>query len=275
MPGDALPPDPIAQIADHLGAIRAVLEAGHAAAEVARAAAKASLDAAQATRDAAAAKKAATAPPLDPFPFTAVPAGTTVRELPQGGRIFTLADGAFVRIGAAGEIVVVTQAGEVVVPATARGGRLALPDGRELTIRPEALKVRHDVAGISGLPDSVDPILVREGRFSATFPDGTRVEVAQPERLVTVVTRIGSFVFLGASRLEAVGDSLDIRPVLGGYRSFVASESRVAGVVESDGSVHVTLPGGEDLVVRFPTAPSPSLPTLPSTPEPFCRGSRA
>ena len=89
------------------------------------------------------------------------------------------------------------------------------------------------------------------------------------------MTRIGSLVFLGAGRLEAVGDTLEVRPALGGYRSFVAAESHVAGVVESDGTVRVTLPGGEDLVVRFPALPGPSLPTLPSAPEPFCRGSRS
>jgi len=267
--------DPVAVIAEHLGAIRSVLEASHEASEKTRTEARAALEAQRIAREAEAARRAAVAQSSAPdfHPFVSMPAGTTARDLPDGGRLFVLADGGFVRVNARGEIAAVTDSGEVVVLAPARGGEVRLPDGRELAMKPEALAVTHEAAGIEGLPASVEPILVADERFSATMPDGTRLDVSRRARLATVVTQVGTVVILGA-RLEAIGEAIEVRLVSGGLRSFASAESRVQGVVEADGSVHVTMPGGEDLVVRFPEAAPPSLPTLPSEPFTFCEERR-
>ncbi len=264
--------DPITLIAEHLGAIRIVLEAGHAASEKTRAETKAALEAQRTARGAEAARRAAATRTNAPdfHPFVSMPAGTTVRDLPSGGRLFTLADGVFVRVNARGEIAAVTDAGEVAILAPARGGQVRLPDGRDLAIKLEALRVTHEAAGIEGLPAAVEPILAAEGRYSVTMPDGTRLDVSHRDCLATVVTRIGTSVILGATRLEAVGEAIQVRLVPGGLKSFVSTESQVSGIVDSDGSVHATMPGGEDLVIRFSEPTAPGLPWLPSEPFTFC-----
>jgi hypothetical protein len=270
------PTDPLAAIAEHLGAIRAVLDAGHAAAEQIRLEARAALEAQKTTREAAATAQGGntSAPGLDPFPFISVPAGTTVRDLPSGDRLFALADGTFVRANADGEVVVIDDSGEPESVAPARGGVVHLPDGRELEFDPELLQVTHEAAGISGLPASVEPILVAEGHYSLTLPDGTRIEISHPDRLAVVITRIGTLVVLGA-RLEALGEKLESRPGPGGLRSFSSSESRVQGIVTADGTIHLTTPGGEDLVIRFPDLDTETRPTQPLTLPSFCGGARA
>ncbi len=269
---ESTPTDPIAAIAEHLGAIRAVLEAGHAASEKTRADTRASLEAQRTAREAEAARRATATPSSGPdfHPFVSMPAGTTVRDLPSGGRLFTLADGVFVRVNARGEIAAVAESGEVAILAPARGGQVRLPDGRELAVRAEALRVAHEAAGIEGLPAAVEPILAAEGRYSVTLPDGSRLDVSHRDRLATVVTRIGTAVILGATRLDAIGEAIQVRFVPGGLKSFISTESQVSGIVDSDGSIHVTMPGGEDLVIRFPELKGPGLPTLPSEPFTFC-----
>ncbi len=272
-----LPPDPIAVIAEHLGAIRAVLEAGHESSEKTRAEARASLEAQRVARETKASEKATAtaATAVDWFPFLSMPAGTKVRDLPSGGRLFALADGVFVRVNARGEIVVVTDSGEVALVAPARGGQVWLPGGRELAVQPAALRVTHEAAGIEGLPASVEPILVAEGRYSLTLPNGTRLDIGKRDQLATVVTRIGTVVVLGFSRIDAVGESVQVRSIPGGVKSFLSTESGVKGIVDSDGSIHVTMPGGEDLVIRFPATSGPELPTLPTEPFTFCSERRS
>ena len=90
--------------------------------------------------------------PPDFDPFVTMPAGTVVRDLPDGGRLFTLADGVMVRVGPDGRLTAIGMDGSVALLEPARGGVVTLPDGRELTLKPEAVRMTHEAAGIEGLP---------------------------------------------------------------------------------------------------------------------------
>jgi hypothetical protein len=271
-----LPTDPLALIAEHIAAIRAVLEAGHEDAQRVRAEARAAMEAQSVVREAEAARRsvAVGAEECDPFPFVSVPAGTTVRDLPSGARLFTFADGTFLRASTDGEIVVIGESGEAEVLSPHRGGMVTLPDGRRLELDPDLLLATHEAAGISGLPASVEPVLVAEGHYSVVLPDGTRIEISHPDRLAVVVTRIGTLVILG-SRFDALGETLDSRPGPGGLRSFASSESHVQGIVTADGTIHLTTPGGEDLLIRFPDIDGSMQPTQPLVLPSFCGGAPA
>jgi hypothetical protein len=248
------PTDPLASIAESLAAIRSVLEAGHEASEKIRAESRAAMaaQAERAAQQAATRTSAAPRPTLDPFPFVSLPPGTTARDLPAGGRLFVLADGAFVRVNERGVIAAVTPEGNVQPLQPARGGRVSLPDGRELALRPEALRVTHEAAGIEGLPDAIEPFLAAPNRYTVTFPSGTRLDVLHAERLVTLTNSIGTTVVIGYPRIDAIGESVSVRSGPGGIKAFSASESGHQGLIEADGTIHLALASGEDLVIRFP-----------------------
>lgn len=61
-------------------------------------------------------------------------------------------------------------------------------------------------------------------------------------------------MLLSPSKIEGIGERLAVRIIAGGVRAFHAEESNHRGVVESDGTIHPTLPDGRDLVVHFPEA---------------------
>ena len=143
--------------------------------------------------------------PLDFFPFLSMPAGTTVRDLPDGGRLFTLADGVLVRANADNSIVCIGLDASAVILDPARGGIVTLPDGRELTLHPSVLTATHEAAGIEGLPVDIDPVLVAEGRYRIDLPDGFRLDVNQEARLMTVSNPTGTIDILGIGQDRGCG----------------------------------------------------------------------
>ncbi len=193
--------------------------------------------------------------PVDYHPFVSMPTGTTVRDLPDGGRLFGFTDGAFVRVFPDGQMSVIDRAGSPTSVAPASGGKVTLPGGLELSMVPDAITVTHEAAGIEGLPQSVDPVLASERRYTVELPDGVRLDVSHADRTATVINPSGTAVVLGISRIEGIGEEVQVRTISGGAKSFRSLGSGHAGMIETDGTIHLTLATGRDLVIHFPDQP--------------------
>jgi hypothetical protein len=236
-------------IEEKLAGIMSILQAGHVASESMREQAEEVLEA---HRQSAQEYMDHVNNEPDFYPFLTMPAGTTVWDLPDGGRLFVLTDGVFVRTSPDGTIFAVMEDGEATILEPARAGKVTLPDGRELTLVPEAVMATHEVAGIEGLPLDIEPIQVATGRFSVTLPGNIRLDVCHRERLITVINPLGTVVVLGIARIEGVGEEVTTRIVAGGARGFASMESNHQGIVEANGTIHVALSNGLDLVIHFP-----------------------
>jgi len=155
-------------------------------------------------------------------------------------------------VGPDGRLTAIGMDGSVTLLEPARGGVVTLPDGRDLMLRPEAVRVTHEAAGIEGLPLDIDPIQTAQGRYRIELPGGYRLDVFQSERTAMIGNPAGTSVVLGISRIEGVGEDVEVRLVPGGAKSFAAMESGHKGVIEADGTIHVAMANGLDLVVHFP-----------------------
>ena len=191
--------------------------------------------------------------PTDFHPFVSAPQGTTVRDLADGGRLLTVVDGAMVRVGADSALIYIGDDGVAVPLEPVRGGIVELPDGRTLILKPEAIRVTHEAAGIEGLPLGIDPTEVGEGRYRVELPDGTRLDVSHSERAVVISNTDGTVDVVGLTRIESLGEEVEVRPVPGGAKGFAPLESGHRGIVEADGTIHLTTASGLDLVIRFPS----------------------
>ena len=239
------------QIRDSLAEIKTILQQSHDASEALRAEAQTVLEAH--AESAQQYMQVVDQPmPQDFDPFVAMPAGTVVRDLPDGGRLFTLADGVMVRVGPDGRLTSIGMDGSVALLEPARGGVVTLPDGRELTLKPEAVRMTHEAAGIEGLPLDIDPNQTAQGRYRIELPGGYRLDVFQSERTAMIGNPAGTSVVLGISRIEGVGEDIEVRLVPGGAKGFTAMESGHKGVIEADGTIHVAMANGLDLVIHFP-----------------------
>ena len=244
-------PPYLQQIRDGLAEIKGILQQSHDASEALRAEAQTVLEA---HAESAQQYMQAVDQPMPPNfdPFVTMPAGTVVRDLPDGGRLFTLADGVMVRVGPDGRLTAIGMDGSVAIFEPACGGVVTLPDGRELMLKPEAVRVTHEAAGIEGLPLDIDPNQTAQGRYRIELPGGYRLDVFQSERTAMIGNPAGTSVVLGISRIEGVGEDIEVRLVPGGAKGFTAMESGHKGVIEADGTIHVAMAGGLDLVIHFP-----------------------
>jgi len=188
----------------------------------------------------------------DAHPFQSVPVGTTIRELPDGGRLFSFSDGAFLRVLPDDEMVSVGEDGAAIPVAPSRAGTVTLPGGLELELVSDAITVTHGSCGIEGLPHDVEPTLASDGRYTVALPDGTRLDVLRHERLVIIVNPTSSVNVVGIGRIEGIGEEVQARSISGGSKSFRAMESGHAGMIEVDGTIHLSLASGLDLAIRFP-----------------------
>ncbi len=239
------------QIHDRLDEIRELQQQSYEASQAIRAEAQAVLDAhAECARDYL--EQLDESEPIDFHPFVSAPEGATVRDLPDGGRLLTLVDGAMVRVGADGRLVFIGEEGVAVPLDPAHGGIVELPDGRILMLKPEAIRVTHEAAGIEGLPFDIDPAEVGDGRYRVDLPDGSRLDVSRRDRTAVIGNTDGTVDVIGLTRIEGIGEEVEVRPVPGGARGFAAQESGHRGIVEADGTIHVTTAAGLDLVIRFP-----------------------
>jgi len=239
------------QIKDSLAEIKDILLQSHQASEALRAEAQTVLDAhAQSAQQYM--QTVEQPQPPDFHPFVTMPAGTSVRDLPDGGRLFTLADGVMVRVGPDGVLTAISTNGTVTVLEPARGGIVTLPDGRELTLKPEAIRVTHEAAGIEGLPLDIDPVQTAQDRYRVELPGGYRLDVSHDGRTAVIGNPAGTVDILAIARIEGVGEDVQVRLVPGGAKGFTATESGHKGIIEADGTIHLSMANGLDLVIRFP-----------------------
>ena len=188
----------------------------------------------------------------DAHPFQSVPAGTTIRDLPDGGRLFSFSDGSFLRVLPDGGMVSIGEDGAALPVAPSRAGRVVLPGGMELDLVSDAITVTHESCGIEGLPHDVEPTLAADGRYTAALPDGTRLDVLRQERLLVISNPTSTVDIIGIGRIEGIGEEVQARSISGGSKSFRAMESGHAGMIEADCTIHLSLASGLDLVIRFP-----------------------
>ena len=241
----------LSQIHDRLAEIKDLLQQSHDASEAIRAEAQAVLDAhAEGAQDYL--QQIDEPEPTDFHPFVSAPEGTTVRDLPDGGRLLTLVDGAMVRISGDGGLTFIGEDGAAVPLEPARGGIVRLPDGRELTLKTEAIRATHEAVGIEGLPFDLDAVQVADGRYRVELPGGTRLDVSHRERAAVLGNPDGTVDIVGLTRIEGIGEAMQVRPVPGGAKGFAAGLSGHRGIVEADGTIHLTTTNGLDLVIRFP-----------------------
>lgn len=239
------------QMAEDLHEIRVLMEQSWTASEQMRLEAQRILDAhAQSAQEYI--KQVEEPVPIDYHPFVSMPVGTSVRDLPDGGRLFAFSDGAFLRVFPDGQMSVIDAGGTPVSVGSPVGGKVTLPDGREFSLTSDAFKVTHEAAGIEGLPESVEPALASPGRYTVALPDGTRIDVYQSDKAIAVANPSGTIDVLGLSRIYGIGEEVEARSISGGAKSFRALETGHAGMIEAGGTVHLTLASGLDLVFRFP-----------------------
>lgn len=247
--GDGIPY--LLQIKDSLAEIKDILLQSHQASEALRAEAQTVLDAHAESAQQYMQNVDQPQPP-DYHPFLTMPAGTSVRELPDGGRLFTLADGVMVRVSPAGVLTAIGTDGTATELEPAKGGIATLPDGRELTLKPEAVRVTHEAAGIEGLPLDIDPVQTSENRYRVELPDGYRLDVSHGDRTALVGNPVGTVDVLSITRIEGIGENVTVRLVPGGAKGFSTQESGHKGIIEADGTIHLSMENGLDLVIRFP-----------------------
>ena len=204
----------------------------------------------------------------DFHPFLDLPAGTSIRELPDGGRLFLLPDGLILRVGADKQIVAIGEDGQSMAVEPGPGGRVIIAPGREAFLESGFLRLTHEAAGISGLPIDALPVQSAPDRVSVLLPGGIRLEAHQTLRLLTVVNPTGTINVIGAARVEAIGEPVETHLMPGSLRQFAFAESGHAGVVESDGTIHLGLGNGLDLTITFPAAQE--TPEPPSPGNSFC-----
>lgn len=239
------------QIKDNLSEIKDILLQSHQASETLRAEAQTVLDA-HAESAQQYMQNVDQPQPQDFHPFLAMPAGTSVRELPDGGRLFTLADGVMVRVSPSGVLTAIGTDGVATGLEPAQGGIVTLPDGRELTLKPEAVRVTHEAAGIEGLPLDIDPVQTSQGRYRVELPDGYRLDVSHGDRTALVGNPVGTVDVLSITRIEGIGENVEVRLVPGGAKGFTARESAHKGIIKADGTIHLSMANGLDLVIHFP-----------------------
>jgi len=211
-------------ICEELAGIHSILLAGHNASEATRAEAQAILDA----------------------------HAESAQQYMHGGRLFTLADGVIIRVSPAGVLATIGIDGVAAELEPAKGGIVTLPDGRELTLKPEAVYVTHEAAGIEGLPLDIDPVQTSEDRYRIELPDGYRLDVSHGDRTALIGNPVGIVDVLSIIRIEGIGEKVTVRLVPGGAKGFSTHESGHKGIIEADGTIHLSMANGLDLVIRFP-----------------------
>jgi hypothetical protein len=243
-------------IRSELAQMRTLLQAGHEAGEAIRQQAQGVLLAhAEAAKHYV--KQMPPPPSPDSAPFESLPAGTSVRELPDGGRLFGLPTGDQIRVSPDGTMGFIGAGGDSSPLAPVLGRQVPLPGGMALTLQAEAVRVTHEAAGIAGLPDGVEPERVAEARYSVALPGDIRLDVHHTECSAVLINPAGTVVCLSPDRIEGIGETVEVTLLPGGSKSFAALESGHRGVVEAEGPIHLALSNGLDLVVHFPESGTP------------------
>ena len=241
--------DHLSGIREELSGIRTLLEAGHAASEAMRGQAQAYLEAQQA-RTQVYLDQVQIEPEPDFYPFVELPAGTEPRGLPDGNRLFTLPDGMILRTTDDQRICVI-DAGEQQVITPGPGTVIEVAPGRLYTLVESYLRSPQEAAGISGLPAGIEPTAMGAERFAVVLPEGIRLDVDHQERFITLINPSGPIDIIGIGRIEGIGETIAVRLLSGGAKGFQCGQSGHGGLIKADGTIHLGLKSGLDLVVRF------------------------
>lgn len=241
--------DHLSGIREELSGIRTLLEAGHAASEAMRGQAQAYLEAQQA-RTLEYLEQVQIEPEPDFYPFVELPAGTEPRDLPDGNRLFTLPDGMILRTTDDQRICVI-DAGEQQVVTPGPDTAIEVAPGRLYTLVKPYLSATQEAAGISGLPAGTAPTAMGAERFAVDLPEGIRLDVDHRERFTTLINPAGPIDIIGIGRIEGIGETIAVRLLSGGAKGFQCGQSGHGGLIEADGTIHLGLKSGLDLVIRF------------------------
>lgn len=236
-------------IREELSGIRTLLEASHAASEAMRGQAQAYLEAQQA-RTQEYLEQVQLEPEPDFYPFVELPVGTEPRDLPDGNRLFTLPDGMILRTTDDQRICVI-DAGEQQVITPGPGTVIEVAPGRLYTLVESYLRSTQEAAGISGLPAGIEPTAMGAERFAVVLPEGIRLDVDHQERFITLINPSGPIDIIGIGRIEGIGETIAVRLLSGGAKGFQCGQSGHGGLIKADGTIHLGLKSGLDLVVRF------------------------
>lgn len=209
---------------------------------------------------------------IDTYPFQELPAGTSARDLSDGGKLFLFSDGSNILFNLEGSLVAPNARGETSALEPSGGNRIMLSDGRELKLAPKAIHVTHESTGIEGLPQGVEPIKVAATRYRIDLPSGVRIDVEQQRKIVMVCDVSGSILAVGIDKTEGYAEEVEVSLLDNGSKGFQAKETGHKGMVEADGTVHLSLAQGDDLIFRFPGSADDPVNQEVDPPKQFCEG---
>ncbi|WP_028315164.1 hypothetical protein [Desulfatibacillum aliphaticivorans] len=239
----------LAGIRTEIAGMKAIIEASHNASEALKQQAQEALEAhIQNTQDYM--DQVTTEPPPDFYPFVELPAGTEPRDLPDGNRLFTLSDGMVLKTNDDHSISVIVD-GEPHLITPGPGTSVEVSPGRVFELVPEWIVTTVEQAGIRGLPLSAQVDQLTEHRFSIELAP-YRLLLDQQMKTLSVINPSGSIDILGITRVEGVGETITVRILADGAKGFSCEESGHGGLIESGGTIHLSMKNGTSLIVRFP-----------------------
>lgn len=254
-------------IKTEIAGIRTLLEASYNASQLLQRQAQEALDAhKQKTRETL--DRITTEPPPDFYPFTNLPAGTVVRDLPDGNRLFTLSDGVVLKTNSDHTLAVIVD-GEARRVVPENGTWVDVAPGRSFELQADWIETTSEEAGIEGLPPSAEVSRLSETRFSIDLPP-YRLLLDQSAQTLSVVNPSGSIDLLDPVTVSSVGAEVSMRVLPDGSKGFVCAESGHGGMIEKDGTIRISLKSGDDLVIRFPDSETDSDASPDSEQERFC-----
>ena len=239
----------LAGIKAEIAGMKTIIEASHNTSEALKQQAQEALEAhIQNTQDYM--DQVTIEPPPDFYPFVSLPEGSQVKDLPDGNRLFTLSDGMTLKTNDDNTIsVIVDGEPHVVTPGPATS--LEVSPGRIYELVPEWIETTVEQAGIEGLPLSAQVDQLTEHRFSIELAP-YRLLLDQQLKTLSVINPSGSIDILGIARIEGVGETITVRILADGAKGFSCEESGHGGLIESGGTIHLSMKSGTSLIVRFP-----------------------
>jgi len=238
------------QIKDGLVEIKDILLQSHQASEALRSEAQAVLDAHSESAQQYM-QNVENPPPSDFYPFVSLPEGCQVKDLPDGNRLFTLSDGMILKTNDDHTISVIVE-GEPHVVTPGPASSVEVSPGRIYELVSEWIETTLEQAGIEGLPISAQVDQLTEHRFSIELAP-YRLLLDQQLKTLSVINPSGSIDILGITRVEGVGETITARILSDGAKGFSCAESEHGGLIESGGTIHLSMKNGTSLIVRFPS----------------------
>lgn len=252
-------------IQTEIAGIRTLMEASYNASQLLQQQAQEALEAhkqnAQETLDRITAE-----PSPDFYPFVEMPAGTNVRDLPDGNRLFTLSDGVILKTNADHTLAVIVD-GEARQVIPDNGTWVEVTPGQIFELQAGWIKTTAAQAGIEGLPPIANVSQLAESRFSIDLPP-YRLLLDQSAQVLSVINPSGTIDLLGISAISSVGAETSMRVLPDGSKGFTCADSGHGGLIDKDGTIRLSLKSGDDLIIRFPCGDAAASPD--SEKERFC-----